>query len=143
MPEALDALGGGALLAVVEGLKLISRRRRERLLAVLGAYGFLLAFADRALDGPDWLYYTIGQFIEVMPMLALVGGASRGFRGAIGVLLDNPVLRYLGRISYGIYLISSLRWCCHEHGRALSMGLFQRSVHGGSSWLGGPPFLRR
>jgi peptidoglycan/LPS O-acetylase OafA/YrhL len=34
----------------------------------------------------------------------LVGGASRGFRGPGGALLDLRPLQYIGRISYGLYV---------------------------------------
>jgi len=36
---------------------------------------------------------------------ALVGGAAHGFSGPFGWVLSQPVLRYLGKISYGLYVI--------------------------------------
>jgi peptidoglycan/LPS O-acetylase OafA/YrhL len=96
-PFALDALGIGALLALME---------REcggfpRWLYWIGALTTLLLIADSFVGwSPRWLFETL----QVAPMAALVAGASHGFKGILGRVFDLAPLRYLGRISYGIYL---------------------------------------
>ena len=36
--------------------------------------------------------------------VSLVWGASLGFKGSLGRLLSNPIVVYLGQISYGLYV---------------------------------------
>ncbi len=54
--------------------------------------------------GFDWRggsTYTITALFSVW----LIGMASRGFRGVLGHLLASPPMVYIGRISYGLYVL--------------------------------------
>ncbi|RVD09213.1 acyltransferase [Mesorhizobium sp. M2A.F.Ca.ET.029.05.1.1] len=48
--------------------------------------------------------FVLGDFLTVVPLVAVVCWASAGAKGLIKRLAENSVVRYLGRISYGIYL---------------------------------------
>ena len=94
-PTYFDFLGLGGLLAVVW-----ERRRVEFVLRSLGGaaivfLGVSLAFG---LATADIL------ILWALAFTALVSKAAEGFTGPVGYFLNWPVLRYLGRISYGIYL---------------------------------------
>src|SRR5262249_6891041 len=49
-------------------------------------------------------YWPIFDTAALLPLAALVIGASAGFKGVGGSLLMLRPVRYIGRISYGIYL---------------------------------------
>ena len=48
--------------------------------------------------------FILGDFLTVVPLAAVVSWASVGAKGPIKRLAENSAVRYLGRISYGIYL---------------------------------------
>ena len=52
---------------------------------------------------PVWYSYLVFETVSVLPLAALVAGASVGYRGTAGIVLRNGSVRYLG-ISYGNYL---------------------------------------
>lgn len=55
--------------------------------------------------GKAGLYrYYFNDFICAVPFVWLIVNASIGFKGVVGAVFENSVLRYVGRISYGIYL---------------------------------------
>lgn len=56
---------------------------------------------------PDIFFYTM-KFFVVMLSLGLVIMASRGIGGLGKVILENPLIIYLGKISYGLYLFHHL-----------------------------------
>jgi peptidoglycan/LPS O-acetylase OafA/YrhL len=49
-------------------------------------------------------YYTNDLFVGTF-YAWLVLNAAIGFKGAVGGIFDNPALQYVGRISYGLYLV--------------------------------------
>ena len=59
----------------------------------------LIAFGQLA-----YLPWSIVDFLAVIPMGYLVLASSLGMTGVAGRTLNHPALRYLGKISYGIYL---------------------------------------
>jgi len=49
-------------------------------------------------------YYTNDLFVGTF-YAWLVLNAAIGFKGTVGRVFDNPALQYVGRISYGLYLV--------------------------------------
>jgi peptidoglycan/LPS O-acetylase OafA/YrhL len=101
-PSFFDFLGFGGLLAIVWDK---SRARFVVCLvgtiaAVLLGVSLIFGFATLHIAMPLW----------ALAFTALVAKAAEGFTGPIGVLLSWPVLRYVGRISYGIYLYHLPVW---------------------------------
>lgn len=102
--DSLDSLAFGALLAIA-----IHRGwRPERWLWVAWPAAAVMLIAPvlymfRRADIAGWFDAISGEAMNLF-FAALVLAASRGFGGLIGRVLDNRLLRYLGVISYGIYL---------------------------------------
>jgi peptidoglycan/LPS O-acetylase OafA/YrhL len=105
-PGCLDTLGLGGLLALsLRGETAISRRTIE-------GVGWLLGLPLAALllhfhtNGTGVATRTILNDLAMgLVFVAVVNRALRGVGGPIGWLLDLPPVRYVGKISYGIYLI--------------------------------------
>ena len=94
----LDALAGGALLALVQ-----KRKGPVNWKMLLGwsvpATALLLL-----LPLPDGVDFTLTPAVEVLVMAGLVAAADAGIGGTAGAILSSRPLVALGRISYGIYL---------------------------------------
>lgn len=107
-PANVDAFGLGALWAYTvtedpdEIPQFISQLNRRALICVF-LFGFLL------LQPGDSLAVVLFQRL-IISILALwfVVGASRGFGGPLGAVLNNSALQFVGRISYGIYVFHML-----------------------------------
>jgi peptidoglycan/LPS O-acetylase OafA/YrhL len=102
LPSQLDALGLGALLALCfhrtptrDGLQTIFP---TWIAFVSGVIALICQFWQSGLA------WNLHRFCEVVFFAWLVGGAAIGFGGMFGWLLNLASLRYLGRISYGIYV---------------------------------------
>jgi peptidoglycan/LPS O-acetylase OafA/YrhL len=76
--------------------------RRHALPAFLASTTVMLA-APLALPWPAVATLYPLSFLAAIPVMVLSSGAIR-----FAAVLENPVLRYLGRISYGIYLWQEL-----------------------------------
>lgn len=105
--SCLDALGGGALVAVLresgEAAEALHLRTR-RLSLVLGG-GLLVAVLLARYFQLDWRYNAAcKQLATALLGVWLVDRAAEGFGGAGGWLLGSRPMVYLGSISYGIYL---------------------------------------
>ena len=98
----MDALGGGALLAWVE------HRKREIDWKRLLLWSLPLTLALVAAPFSDPLDFVVVKIVSVIPMVALVAGASAGMQGLAGDLLSSRPTVWIGRISYGIYLYHPL-----------------------------------
>lgn len=102
-PAAFDALGAGGLLAALERQGLLGAR--TRLLAFLAAsFALITVFW---MQGPGYSaksYYVLADTLLVLPMMAAVIACRLRTGGPWGWTFEAPVLRALGRISYGIYL---------------------------------------
>jgi peptidoglycan/LPS O-acetylase OafA/YrhL len=102
---AFDALGCGALLALWRQ-DAAARARLQRAGAVAFALWCIATLLARVGDVPGLAYadLTLVPVLWTLACSALVDAAWRGVGGMAGAVLDHRVLRYLGRISYGIYL---------------------------------------
>ncbi len=101
LPACLDGLGLGAILAIT---------RRTPPLSVLKC-GILLEMIAVALKflGMGWsLNFTLERFAFSLIAWWTVARAASGFSGRCGQLLSSAPLAYLGRISYGIYVIHAV-----------------------------------
>ena len=103
-PAVLDSLGLGCLLAYLW---------RETSLADRFAQGALVAAVSLAVlratvlpfDGSVTLHAALSLTPWSLVCFWLVHRASRGFPGRIGRLLRAGPLLYVGKVSYGIYLV--------------------------------------
>ena len=92
LPGSVDSLACGALLAIA-GPVIVTKK-----LAVLAVAS--LIFGCHHFFQPLWtISFALPLFV------ILVSGAAHGFNGMLGRILSQPLLQYIGRISYGIYVI--------------------------------------
>jgi len=96
----LDALGAGALLAVIQSSK-VDIDWRRLLCWSLPPAAVVFLFADRV---PVVLSFAIAHALYLLPMIAIVAGANAGIGGLAGRVLSAAAIVAIGRISYGIYL---------------------------------------
>ena len=94
LPGSVDSLACGALLAIA-GPVIVSKK-----LAVLAVASVLAILACHHFFQPLW---TISVALPLF--VILVSGGAHGFGGTFGRVLSQPLLQYIGRISYGIYVI--------------------------------------
>ena len=101
-----QALLVGAALAVVFLAKGTARRGPPRRalgwLALLGA-GVTAWLWVTAGDTATWLYQG-GYLLAAVAVAAVVGGVVQPRNGVLGAVLSIPAIRWIGRISYGLYL---------------------------------------
>lgn len=104
-PAATDALGAGALLAVWRTRGEALAKGRLGLAAWLGLAGYCAAsFVPASADMAGWAGWAAREILLLPVFVWAVNGAVEGFGGPFGRLLGNRQMRFLGRISYGIYL---------------------------------------
>lgn len=96
----MDALGGGALLALLQRQK--GRIGWKRLVV----WSLPIAVLTDVLATYTYsaVHFTFAAALYVLPMAALVAGADQGIRGWAEKLLSSRLMVTLGRISYGVYL---------------------------------------
>lgn len=108
-PACLDTLALGALLAMLSqpGAGPRAAAWREWLCRVGLWIGLPALVLTCVLQNTKHLPGSADAYLDLVYGLVgvwLVGRAATGFSGAGGAILDSSPLRYLGRISYGIYL---------------------------------------
>jgi peptidoglycan/LPS O-acetylase OafA/YrhL len=98
-PACVDGFAFGAILAYLHYKgKTCSPLLKKIFLFILPVWIVLILLHARGiLLGFDRVFAGIGSII-------LVEGATRGYRNAMGRFLENRLVVYLGKISYGIYL---------------------------------------
>lgn len=103
-PAAFDALGAGGLLAAIEASGRLTNELQWRLaIASIVAVAVLVSLTLQPAMFTNF-NFVVGDFLAVVPLVAVVSWASVGAKGLIGRMAENSVVRNLGRISYGIYL---------------------------------------
>jgi peptidoglycan/LPS O-acetylase OafA/YrhL len=109
MPAMMDALALGGLVAALVHRQAGDPAARERLLQRLGGASLLCL----ALVGVTLLVevpYAVMDFACTVPMAFLVLAARHGIPGMTGRALEWSPVRYLGRISYGLYIWHIFAW---------------------------------
>jgi peptidoglycan/LPS O-acetylase OafA/YrhL len=103
--SCLDGLGLGAVLALTEGSPSPRRRAALRLGLGLGVAAWLASLAGHLSGHHGNSMVTVERFSYALMSAWVVSRASAGFTGLAGRFLTLPPLNYLGRISYGIYVL--------------------------------------
>jgi peptidoglycan/LPS O-acetylase OafA/YrhL len=108
---SFDALGVGACLSLVELYPGLAHwlRPLPLLTAGLASFLFLLEWLLLKFDLMSLIVIVLPS-LWLLPLCTLLAGAVHGYRGLGKVLLNNDLLRYLGRISLGIYLYHLPIW---------------------------------
>lgn len=102
-PSCMDCFGLGALIAYWSLTDDDPFLKRPIL-----AYAFLiiniavLVILSFAAESPFSIF--LYRFSISAICMMIISKASRGFKGIAGSILENPFLRYLGKVSYGLYL---------------------------------------
>ncbi|MGH2416193.1 MAG: acyltransferase family protein, partial [Microcystaceae cyanobacterium] len=108
MPSCLDTLGLGALLAYLKYQEEFFKISHQKIVKIFVLMGI-----------PLWLFFNITKNIHSHKLVSsilndtalgliftwLIAQTSIGFKGIIGEILESKTMVYLGRISYGIYII--------------------------------------
>ena len=101
-PGYLDSFAVGALLAYQ------NRSPNAAFAAILRRSGtiivacFLLAVLRKRM--PGWHLVFLDPLLFAIAYMCLINVAANGARGLAGRVLDQPLFRYAGRISYGLYI---------------------------------------
>jgi peptidoglycan/LPS O-acetylase OafA/YrhL len=95
--NCFDTFGVGALLALfyVNNREKLSGLPWNTLFFILTGIGIWMFYASHF----SFLFSTVIALVSV----CIIGQCIKGYRGLSGFVLNNTFLRYLGRISYGIY----------------------------------------
>jgi peptidoglycan/LPS O-acetylase OafA/YrhL len=109
LPGCADKLALGALLACFWDEKTGARLARWKdlfcraglWLGLPGAIGFIIL---RAYRPESRLSLVFLSFCAALFFVWVIGAAARGFSGPAGAFLEWQPIRYLGKISYGLYL---------------------------------------
>jgi peptidoglycan/LPS O-acetylase OafA/YrhL len=107
-PSACDALCLGALLAYLnshEGELLISKQKILYFFLLTGLFITLVLPIFPYLNARNLFVSALTDTGRGMIFACLVAAAANGFKSFIGRILESKLLVYLGKISYGIYLI--------------------------------------
>jgi peptidoglycan/LPS O-acetylase OafA/YrhL len=98
-PACFDSLGIGALLAYgVRNPKVCHPGRTAVILLAIGIAGCALTFGFKLMP-------KLGQTFAACFFGWLVYSAARGFTGLFGSFLQAGPMSFLGRISYGLYVL--------------------------------------
>jgi peptidoglycan/LPS O-acetylase OafA/YrhL len=102
-PSCMDCFGLGALIAYWSLMDDDPFLKRPIL-----AYAFLIinigVIVILSFFGESALSVFLYRFSISAICMMIISKASKGFKGITGSILENPVLRYLGKVSYGLYL---------------------------------------
>ncbi|WP_347303182.1 acyltransferase [Croceibacterium sp. TMG7-5b_MA50] len=113
-PAMMDALALGGLVA------LAVRDRpgdggRQHLLQWLGGASLIALAVLSAQYVFHPLPYAVNDFLRVIPMAFLVLAARHGLPGPAGAVLGSGPVRYVGRVSYGLYIWHLFAWVLVSH----------------------------
>lgn len=107
-PGCLDLLGMGALSAyIVSKRKLYSswKARYSGWTVALGSLLLTVSLTCWYFENTLYLHFILEPFAAALVSSWLIIKAVEGFGGAVGATLSNKYVVYVGRISYGIYVI--------------------------------------
>ncbi|MFN6481905.1 MULTISPECIES: acyltransferase [unclassified Nostoc] len=107
-PSVLDILGLGSLLAYLKHRKEIFNISQEKIVKVFFIIGIILLLLGKIfkrIDNNIIFEIVFSDTALALIFTWLVAEASIGFKGIVGSILESQPLVYLGKISYGIYLI--------------------------------------
>jgi peptidoglycan/LPS O-acetylase OafA/YrhL len=105
-PSALDSLGLGALLALCDTKPSMQRIKRRWAIPIFwAAAGGMIAMLVLQKFGIGYvarkaLWYAIASVL----FACAVDLGARGMGGVMGRFLENEAMRWIGKVSYGIYL---------------------------------------
>jgi peptidoglycan/LPS O-acetylase OafA/YrhL len=104
--SCMDSLAIGALLSYVERDEVLGLKKRKIFLGLLAAGSFIMLaqFLIWVTVGGRAFSQVTGYIGPSLIFAWFVGNAAAGFGGRFGAILDWAPLRYLGKISYGVYL---------------------------------------
>jgi peptidoglycan/LPS O-acetylase OafA/YrhL len=103
----LDSLGMGALLAFVNQSKMPKQILQNYLSRIILPLGILLYIASLVLYHyhiKPSVFFCLNDFAVSLIFVWLISSTSIGFKGLPGTFLEFAPLKYLGKISYGIYV---------------------------------------
>ncbi len=106
----LDTLGMGALLGYMWHIYGPDSQKTREFIGSCLIVGVPLAIVGAMFDNPSHLGasewgITVSDLADACLFSGLVYSAARGISGTLGRVLLNPVIAYLGTLSYGIYVL--------------------------------------
>jgi peptidoglycan/LPS O-acetylase OafA/YrhL len=103
----LDSLGMGALLAYVNRSNLSKQIIQKYLSGIILPFGLLLYMTSLVLYHyriKPSVFFSLNDFAVSMIFVCLINAAAIGIKGFFGIVLEFAPFKYLGKISYGIYV---------------------------------------
>jgi peptidoglycan/LPS O-acetylase OafA/YrhL len=136
-PGSLDTLCLGALLAYLKYHENELRISKKHLLFFFLLTGILMTVVLPILfhvNANSLFVSTLGDTGRGLIFTCLVAAAANGFKGLVGKALESGPIVYLGKISYGIYLIHAFmpeiahrmvdRFGLSDYGSPLAIAVF-------------------
>jgi len=98
-PACMDSFAAGALLAFYHSIGRANNQWLKKLLLYSTPLWFFLILTNhyRLFVGLDRIFVT-------MIAIAVIDTGNRGYKGLFRKLMENSIVQYLSKISYGIYL---------------------------------------
>ncbi|PRY15740.1 peptidoglycan/LPS O-acetylase OafA/YrhL [Pontibacter ummariensis] len=100
--SSFHSLGTGALLTFIDRSNF---RNMQRTIAMASITGLITLLALFFSASSNLWFGIVDDFALTLCLVGLVYAASKGFKGTIGNVLASPLMLYLGKISYGLYLL--------------------------------------
>jgi peptidoglycan/LPS O-acetylase OafA/YrhL len=104
---SLDSLGIGAILSLLwhsEIPKATLQRYLTKAVLPTALTLYIICMVLYHYRIKPGICLSVGDLLAALILAWLVSSAGMGFKGITGAILDIPALRYLGKISYGIYV---------------------------------------